>query len=154
MSREGPQKVWARSVQPFWRLLDTKGQTSKVYIYIDKCGEYIFWSGHGSWIHIKENQIQNRFIIQTTFRFGVKYGFNKNIYRIGQSLRSGPEFCPRVNATSHGSPEILVSAGLPKSVRVKVFFSGLPLFLFCFMIRYFNRLELLAPSFWVGSTAV
>jgi len=42
------------------------------------------------------------------------------IKRIGPSLRSGPEFCPRVNATAHGSPEILVSAGLPKSVRVKV----------------------------------
>ena len=129
-------------------------QAKYIYIYIDKCGEYIFWSGHGSWIHIKENQILNRFMIQPTFRFGVKYGFNKNIYRIGQSLRSGPEFCPRVNATSHGSPEILVSAGLPKSVRVKVFFAGLPPFLFCFINRYFNRFELLAPSFWVCSTAV
>ena len=44
-------------------------------------------------------------------------------FRIGPSLRSGPEFCPRVNATAIGSPEILVSAGLPKSVRVKVIFN-------------------------------
>ena len=54
--------------------------------------------------------------------------------RIGQSLRSGPEFCPRVNATAHGSPEILVSAGLPKSVRVKVschFEIVIPPFLSC-----------------------
>ena len=29
-----PQKNWIRSVQPFWRLLDTNRQTSKVYIYI------------------------------------------------------------------------------------------------------------------------
>ena len=35
-------------------------------------------------------------------------------------LRSGPAFCPRVNATAGGSPEILVSSGLQKSVRVKV----------------------------------
>jgi hypothetical protein len=34
--------------------------------------------------------------------------------------RSGPAFCPRVNATAGGSPEILVSSGLQKSVRVKV----------------------------------
>ena len=28
-SREIPQKIWARSVQPFWRLLDTNKQTNK-----------------------------------------------------------------------------------------------------------------------------
>ena len=28
-SREVPQKIWARSVQPFWRLLDTNRQTDK-----------------------------------------------------------------------------------------------------------------------------
>ena len=36
-SCELPQKMWARSVHPFWRLLDTNGQTdsrtSKVFIY-------------------------------------------------------------------------------------------------------------------------
>jgi len=32
-SREVPHKIWARSVQPFWRLLDTNKQTRKVYIY-------------------------------------------------------------------------------------------------------------------------
>ena len=28
-SRDVPQKIWARSVQPFWRLLDTNGQTDR-----------------------------------------------------------------------------------------------------------------------------
>ena len=28
-SRDVPQKIWARSVQPFWRLLDTNKQTDK-----------------------------------------------------------------------------------------------------------------------------
>jgi len=42
------------------------------------------------------------------------------INRIGPSIRSGPEFCPRVNATVEGSPEILVASGWPKSIRVKV----------------------------------
>ena len=42
------------------------------------------------------------------------------INRIGPSIRSGPAFCPRVNATPGGSPEILVSSGLQKSIRVKV----------------------------------
>ena len=39
---------------------------------------------------------------------------------IGPSIRSGPTFCPRVNATSGGSPEILVASGMKKSIRVKV----------------------------------
>ena len=38
-SREVPHKMWARSVQPFWRLLDTNGQTNrqtnKLSLYID-----------------------------------------------------------------------------------------------------------------------
>ena len=34
-SREIPQKMWARSVQPFWRLLDTNKQTDKFNLYID-----------------------------------------------------------------------------------------------------------------------
>ena len=42
------------------------------------------------------------------------------INRIGPSIRSGPAFCPRVNATAGGAPEILVSSGLQKSIRVKV----------------------------------
>ena len=42
------------------------------------------------------------------------------VNRIGPSIRSGPAFCPRVNATPGGSPEILVSSGLQKSIRVKV----------------------------------
>lgn len=37
----------------------------------------------------------------------------------GQSLRSGPTHCPRVN-TTHGSSEILVSAGLPRRIQVQV----------------------------------
>ena len=28
-SRDVPQKIWARSVQPFWRLLDTNRQTDR-----------------------------------------------------------------------------------------------------------------------------
>ena len=28
-SLDGPQKIWARSVQPFWRLLDTNKQTDR-----------------------------------------------------------------------------------------------------------------------------
>ena len=35
-SREFSQKIWARSVQPFWRLLDTNKQTDKPNLYIDK----------------------------------------------------------------------------------------------------------------------
>ena len=31
-SRDGPQKIWARSVQLFRRLLDTNKQTSQIYI--------------------------------------------------------------------------------------------------------------------------
>ena len=42
------------------------------------------------------------------------------INRIGPSIRSGPAFCPRVNTTLGGSPEILVSSGLQKSIQVKV----------------------------------
>ena len=38
-SREIPQKIWTRSVQPFWRLLDTNRQTNrqtdKPNLYID-----------------------------------------------------------------------------------------------------------------------
>lgn len=37
----------------------------------------------------------------------------------GQSLRSGPSHCPRIN-TTHGSSEILVSAGQPRRIQVQV----------------------------------
>ncbi len=42
------------------------------------------------------------------------------IKRVGPSIRSGPNFCPRVNATAGGSSEILVPSGINKSIRVKV----------------------------------
>ncbi len=42
------------------------------------------------------------------------------VKRVGPSIRSGPNFCPRVNATAGGSSEILVPSGISKSIRVKV----------------------------------
>ncbi|XP_066998157.2 plexin A3 [Anabrus simplex] len=45
------------------------------------------------------------------------------ISRIGPSYRSGPGFCPTINATG-GSTEILVSSGIKKSIRVKVHIIG------------------------------
>lgn len=42
------------------------------------------------------------------------------IKRVGPSLRSGPNFCPRVNHTTAGSSEILVPSGINKPIRVKV----------------------------------
>ena len=33
-SREVPQKIWARLVQSFWRLLDTNRQAKYIYTYI------------------------------------------------------------------------------------------------------------------------
>ena len=46
-SRDIRHTVWAGSVQPFWRLLDTNRQqtpkqTSKVYIYIYKIQKFLF----------------------------------------------------------------------------------------------------------------
>ena len=38
-SRDVPQKNWTRSVQPFWRLLDTNKQTDKPNLYIDIQGK-------------------------------------------------------------------------------------------------------------------
>lgn len=46
------------------------------------------------------------------------------VSRIGPSYRSGPGFCPTINATAGGSPEILVSSGMKKSIRVKVHIIG------------------------------
>ena len=34
-SCEVPKKVWARSVQPFWRILDTNKQTDKLNLFIE-----------------------------------------------------------------------------------------------------------------------
>lgn len=45
------------------------------------------------------------------------------INRIGPSYRSGPTFCPTINATGDGS-EILVAASSKKSIRVKVHIIG------------------------------
>uniref|UniRef100_A0A1B6CQ54 Sema domain-containing protein n=1 Tax=Clastoptera arizonana TaxID=38151 RepID=A0A1B6CQ54_9HEMI len=46
------------------------------------------------------------------------------VSRVGPSFRSGPGFCPTINATSAGSTEILVASGLKKSLRVKVHIIG------------------------------
>lgn len=43
--------------------------------------------------------------------------------RIGPSYRSGPSFCPTINATGDGS-EILVAHGTKKSIKVKVHIIG------------------------------
>lgn len=43
--------------------------------------------------------------------------------RIGPSYRSGPGFCPTINATGDGS-EILVAAGAKKQIKVKVHIIG------------------------------
>lgn len=41
---------------------------------------------------------------------------------MGPSYRSGPGFCPTINATE--SQEILVSSGIKKAIRVKVHIIG------------------------------
>lgn len=46
------------------------------------------------------------------------------VSRIGPSYRSGPGFCPTINATAGGSDEILVPCGERKSIRVKVHIIG------------------------------
>uniref|UniRef100_A0A224XGD6 Putative plexins functional semaphorin receptor n=1 Tax=Panstrongylus lignarius TaxID=156445 RepID=A0A224XGD6_9HEMI len=46
------------------------------------------------------------------------------VSRIGPSYRSGPGFCPTINATTGGSTEILVASGVKKSLRVKVHIIG------------------------------
>lgn len=46
------------------------------------------------------------------------------VNRGGPSYRSGPTFCPTINATSDGSTEILVPAGTKKSIRVKIHIIG------------------------------
>lgn len=45
------------------------------------------------------------------------------VSRIGPSYRSGPGFCPTINATGEGS-EVLVAAGTKKSIKVKVHIIG------------------------------
>ena len=44
-SRDVPQKIWARSVQPFWRLLDTNKQTNRQTKFIDiyRCLVLLYW---------------------------------------------------------------------------------------------------------------
>ena len=41
-SRDDPQKMWARSVQPFWRLLDTNKQTPRQVKFIYR--RYLWFS--------------------------------------------------------------------------------------------------------------
>jgi len=52
------------------------------------------------------------------------YSFNNLsiLQRMGPSYRSGPGFCPTINATE--SQEILVSSGIKKAIRVKVHIIG------------------------------
>ena len=40
--------------------------------------------------------------------------------RLGPSIRSGPSFCPKINATTEGDTEILVPSGSKKAIKVKV----------------------------------
>ena len=42
------------------------------------------------------------------------------VSHIGPSIRSGPDFCPRIAASSETSAEILVPNGSVKSIQVKV----------------------------------
>lgn len=46
------------------------------------------------------------------------------INRVGPSYRSGPGFCPTINATVGNSPEILVASGIKRPIRVKVHIIG------------------------------
>jgi plexin A len=39
---------------------------------------------------------------------------------VGPSIRSGPGFCPRINATAGGTTEVLVPSGISKRIQVKV----------------------------------
>lgn len=47
---------------------------------------------------------------------------------MGPSYRSGPAFCPTINATD--SKEILVSSGIKKIIRVKVHIIGVRVFFY------------------------
>ncbi|XP_037086635.1 plexin-A4-like [Pollicipes pollicipes] len=40
--------------------------------------------------------------------------------RIGPSIRSGPGFCPKINATVQGTTEVLVPSGSKRDIKVKV----------------------------------
>jgi plexin A len=46
------------------------------------------------------------------------------VSRAGPSYRSGPAFCPTINATVGNSPEILVASGIKKAIKVKVHIIG------------------------------
>jgi len=39
------------------------------------------------------------------------------VKRVGPSIRSGPNFCPRINATIGSSTEVLVPSGVSKQVK-------------------------------------
>jgi len=54
---------------------------------------------------------------------------------MGPSYRSGPGFCPTINATE--SQEILVSSGIKKAIRVKVHIIGVSKKPTSLMIRLF-----------------
>ena len=55
-SRDVPQKIWARSFQPFWRLLDTNIQTDKPNLYLEdyatKTWENIWFGFPDIWRHL------------------------------------------------------------------------------------------------------
>lgn len=57
--------------------------------------------------------------------------------RVGPSIRSGPGFCPRINATN-GSSEILVPYGDLKRIQVKVDNIAVwkVVWIFCFLVSW------------------
>lgn len=57
---------------------------------------------------------------------------------MGPSYRSGPGFCPTINATE--SQEILVAAGIKKAIRVKVHIIGVckNYFISLIIVKYFS----------------
>lgn len=48
------------------------------------------------------------------------------LQRVGPSYRSGPAFCPTINAT--GSQEILVPSGVKKAISVQVHIIGVSIY--------------------------
>ena len=69
-SCEVSHKIWARSVQPFWRLLDTNRQPYKQSKYIAEMKDWIAW-----WVfNTSEKTYLFRFIIRCEFELqGVQY---------------------------------------------------------------------------------
>lgn len=74
---------------------------------------------------------------------------------MGPSYRSGPGFCPTINATE--SQEILVAAGIKKAIRVKVHIIGVSNILqsdtynVCFIFRYYFFTHCFPPFFFILS---